>query len=94
MDLARLDHIPTVKLAMTPFPHSVDADAPLSAALAMMDAHGVHQLPVTDQGRLVGVVAKGDVELTRKPVPTMRPDLLGLFDKSELSKYMTEDELA
>jgi succinate dehydrogenase / fumarate reductase flavoprotein subunit len=40
------------------------------------------------------VGAKGDVELTRKPVPTMRPDLLGLFDKSELAKYMTEDELA
>ena len=40
------------------------------------------------------VDAKGDVELTRKPVPTMRPDLLGLFDQSELGKYMTEDELA
>jgi hypothetical protein len=24
----------------------------------------------------------------------MRPDLLGLFDKSELKKYMTEEELA
>jgi succinate dehydrogenase / fumarate reductase flavoprotein subunit len=40
------------------------------------------------------VDAKGGVELTRKPVPTMRPDLLGLFDQSELAKYMTEDELA
>lgn len=63
MDLARLDHIPTVKLAMTPFPHAVEVDAPLSAALAMMDEHGVHQLPVTEQGRLVGVVAKGELEL-------------------------------
>jgi len=36
----------------------------------------------------------GDVELTRKPVPTMRPDLLGLFETSELAKYMTEGELA
>jgi len=63
VDLARLDHIPTVKLAMTPFPHAVEVDAPLSAALAMMDEHGVHQLPVTEQGRLVGAVAKGDVEL-------------------------------
>jgi succinate dehydrogenase / fumarate reductase, flavoprotein subunit len=40
------------------------------------------------------VDTKGNVELTRKPVPTMRPDLLDLFDKSELGKYMTEDELA
>jgi succinate dehydrogenase / fumarate reductase flavoprotein subunit len=37
---------------------------------------------------------KGDVELTHKPVPAMRPDLLELFDKAELGKYMTEDELA
>lgn len=62
MDPSRLDHIPTVKLAMTPFPHAVEADAPLSAALAMMDEHAVHQLPVTEQGRLAGVVAKADVE--------------------------------
>lgn len=61
MDFAQLDHIPTVKLAMTPFPYAVEGDAPLSAALAMMDEHGVHQLPVTDQGCLLGVVAKADV---------------------------------
>jgi succinate dehydrogenase / fumarate reductase flavoprotein subunit len=35
-----------------------------------------------------------DVELTHKPVPTIRPDLLSLFDRSELEKYMTEPELA
>lgn len=35
----------------------------------------------------------GNVVLTHKPVPTISPDLLGLFDKSELSKYMTEEEL-
>jgi succinate dehydrogenase / fumarate reductase, flavoprotein subunit len=34
------------------------------------------------------------VELTRKPLSAMRPDLLGLFDKAELKKYMTEEELA
>jgi succinate dehydrogenase / fumarate reductase flavoprotein subunit len=34
-----------------------------------------------------------DVELTHKPVPTIRPDLLSLFDRSELEKYMTEPEL-
>jgi succinate dehydrogenase / fumarate reductase flavoprotein subunit len=34
------------------------------------------------------------LELTHKPLPVMRPDLLGLFDKSELKKYMTEEELA
>ena len=38
--------------------------------------------------------ASGDgVELTHKPLPTLRPELLGLFDESELSKYMTKEEL-
>ena len=38
--------------------------------------------------------AAGDgVDLRHQPVPTLRPELLGLFEQSELSKYMTEDEL-
>jgi len=90
MDLARLDHIPTVKLAMTPFPHAVDADAPLSAALAMMDAHGVHQLPVTDQGRLVGVVAKGDVELVTASARG-RPLAARVRDALEVHSCVVED---
>jgi len=32
--------------------------------------------------------------LERKPVPKMRDELIKLFDRSELSKYMTDDELA
>jgi succinate dehydrogenase / fumarate reductase, flavoprotein subunit len=35
-----------------------------------------------------------DIGLTHKPVPTIRPDLLALFDRSELKKYLTEPELA
>ena len=33
------------------------------------------------------------VEVTRQPLPVMPPELLSLFDRDELSKYMTEDEL-
>lgn len=40
-----------------------------------------------------GVDEDGNVVLTHKPVPTISPDLLGLFDPSELGKYMTEEEL-
>ena len=36
----------------------------------------------------------GDVQLERKPLPRMRPELIKLFDRTELSKYVTEDELA
>jgi len=31
--------------------------------------------------------------LTRQPMPPMRDDLLALFDRAELKKYMTEEEL-
>jgi succinate dehydrogenase / fumarate reductase, flavoprotein subunit len=72
------------------------------AALEREESRGGHtredfpkMSPTWRQVNLVcSLDAKGDVELTRKPVPAMRSDLLGLFDKSELSKYMTEDELA
>jgi len=40
------------------------------------------------------VAGTDDLELTHKPVPTIRPDLLALFDRSELKKYLTEPELA
>jgi succinate dehydrogenase / fumarate reductase flavoprotein subunit len=35
----------------------------------------------------------GSVRLEHKPVPTIRPDLLELFDPAELAKYLTSDEL-
>jgi succinate dehydrogenase / fumarate reductase flavoprotein subunit len=34
------------------------------------------------------------VELTRKPLPKMREDLLRLFDRAEMAKYLSEEELA
>ncbi len=34
------------------------------------------------------------VTLTRQPVPTIRRDLLELFDRTELGKYFTPAELA
>ena len=36
----------------------------------------------------------GNVTLKRQPIVPMRSDLLELFDKSELKKYMTDEELA
>jgi succinate dehydrogenase / fumarate reductase, flavoprotein subunit len=34
------------------------------------------------------------VEMVHQPIPTLRADLLDLFDVSELKKYMTKEELA
>ena len=36
----------------------------------------------------------GGVDLVHQPIPTIRPDLLALFEKSELKKYFTDEELA
>ena len=63
MDLGRLDRMPTVKVAMTPFPWSIDIDASLSQAEAMMQEHEIHHLPVTEAGALVGVISGREVAL-------------------------------
>jgi succinate dehydrogenase / fumarate reductase flavoprotein subunit len=36
----------------------------------------------------------GDVLVERQPLPTIPDELLALFDRSELAKYMTEPELS
>jgi succinate dehydrogenase / fumarate reductase, flavoprotein subunit len=36
----------------------------------------------------------GEVKLIQQPVPRMRPDLLALFDRTEMSKYLTDEEMA
>lgn len=52
---------PHLKTLMTPFPYSVDLDTPLGDAMALMEKHGVHHLPVTDENDLVGVISKHDM---------------------------------
>ncbi len=42
---------------------------------------------------LVCRLADDGVHLSRQPVPDIRPDLLRLFDRGELAKYLAEDEL-
>ena len=86
MDLSRLDHVPTVKLAMTTFPHSVDIDEPLSRARAMMRRHEIHQLPVTDRGALVGVIS--DRDITR--VARERSDQARVRDACEVDAYIVD----
>jgi succinate dehydrogenase / fumarate reductase, flavoprotein subunit len=38
--------------------------------------------------------AKDGVDVVQQPMPSMRPDLLDLFQKDELTKYYTEAEIA
>jgi succinate dehydrogenase / fumarate reductase flavoprotein subunit len=72
------------------------------AALEREESRGGHtreDFPAMDPTwRQVNLVCSlssaGDVQLVRKPVPTLPPELMGLFDVTELKKYMTDEELA
>jgi succinate dehydrogenase / fumarate reductase flavoprotein subunit len=71
------------------------------AALEREESRGGHtreDFPKMDpKWRKINLVCavdgNGSVALSHKPVPTMRPDLLDLFDPSELAKYLTDEEL-
>jgi succinate dehydrogenase / fumarate reductase flavoprotein subunit len=71
------------------------------AALEREESRGGHtreDFPAMDPNwrrvNLVCSVRGEDVQLERKPLPTMRPELMQLFDRAELSKYLTDEELA
>jgi succinate dehydrogenase / fumarate reductase, flavoprotein subunit len=52
---------------------------------------------MSDEWRKVNLVCRPDgdaVAVVKQPLPVMPPELLGLFEREELSKYMTEEELA
>lgn len=56
-----MSKIPPVLKAMTPFPHSVDIDSDLVTAQVMMGEHGIHHLPVTEAGKLAGLLSESDI---------------------------------
>ena len=43
---------------------------------------------------LICALDNGEVTVTRQPLPALRADLAGLFEVSELKKYLTDEELA
>lgn len=59
--------IPTLATTMTPFPHSIDVNQPIKDAMSMMDEHGFHHLPVTEDGDLVGVLSERDIRFLDSP---------------------------
>jgi succinate dehydrogenase flavoprotein subunit len=71
------------------------------AALERQESRGGHTRDdypgMSPEWRKLNLICSLDgdrVVLLRKLIPPMRPDLLALFDRAELTKYMTEDELA
>ena len=52
---------------MTPFPYSIDVNAPLTAAHQLMREHAFRHLPVTEGGALVGMLSDRDIKLILGP---------------------------
>ncbi|NLU76952.1 fumarate reductase/succinate dehydrogenase flavoprotein subunit [Micromonospora sp. HNM0581] len=78
----------------------VVSECTAKAALERRESRGGHtreDFPTMDpQWRRVNLVcslAGGTVRLERKPLPKMRAELIGLFDRAELAKYLTDEEL-
>lgn len=58
---------PQVIAFMTPFPYSIDVDAPLEDAHKLMRQHRFRHLPVTSCGAIVGVLTDRDIKLILGP---------------------------
>ena len=59
--------IPSAKSLMTPFPYSIDIEASVDRATELMREHKVRHLPVTENGKLKGVVSDRDIKLMLGP---------------------------
>lgn len=67
MSLSHRKHMPSVRLAMTPFPHSIDVGAAAGRAREMMEEHRIRHLPVTRDGEIHGIISERDLRLVLRP---------------------------
>jgi len=56
-----MKRLPAIKSVMTPFPYSIDIDAPVSEAQQYMRGRKIRHLPVTENEQLVGLLADRDI---------------------------------
>jgi CBS domain-containing protein len=57
-----MKHPPHMLTVMTPFPYSINAEASLADAQALMDQHGFGHLPVTRNDDIAGLLSERDLQ--------------------------------
>ncbi len=62
-----MKHIPLIKSVMTPFPYSIDINAPIDEARAFMQKLNIRHLPVISGGKLAGILSDRDIKLYLGP---------------------------
>ncbi|HYN92497.1 MAG TPA: fumarate reductase/succinate dehydrogenase flavoprotein subunit [Pilimelia sp.] len=79
----------------------VVSECTAKAALEREESRGGHtredfpqMQPAWRQVNLVCALDGDEVTIERKPLPAIRPELIRLFDRAELGKYLTDEELA
>lgn len=65
--------VPTLREAMTPFPHCLEAGDDLATARRMFAEHPIRHLPVKEHGRPIGLLTPRDILLAGRmnPPPTV-----------------------
>lgn len=81
---------PTLKTAMTPFPHSVESSAPLKRARQLMKQYGVHHLPVTEDHTLIGIITERDIGTRGKRPKTAGGGDISVKDACVLDAYIVD----
>jgi CBS domain-containing protein len=82
---------PHIVSIMTPLPHTVEASHSIHEAKAIMDSEGIRHLPVTSEGRLVGMLSARDLKLAFAIAATTESsESINVGDVCNLDAYIAE----
>lgn len=68
-----MNQIPTIRSVMTAFPYTVELNESLLRARALMVEHAIRHLPVTADGKLVGILSDRDLKRALDPEMGLPP---------------------
>lgn len=88
--MSRKKPIPLMKSVMTPFPYAVEAERPITDAKALMADHDIRHLPVTEHGKLVGVISERDIRRALDPAFGLPPTELQVSNVFVPDAYVVE----